>query len=132
MVHTAEDLTCKILEEQFNFSHSQYHSDVKHGFVLEFSEKPNFNIAELEKRVQKYIDDELDVCYLDDTHIRIGDEDQFHCTGPRLHVRNTGEIENFRFVKEFKYDPMNKIYALVGLVGNNHVVDINDLNKLVL
>lgn len=132
MVHTAEDLTCKILEEHYNYPHCQFHSDVKHGFVLEFTEKPRFDIVELEKMVLKYIDDERDVSFLDDNHIRIGDEEKFHCTGPRLHVRNTGDIENFRFLKELKYDSMSKTYALVGLVGNDHSVDINDLNKLVL
>jgi len=132
MVHTAEDLTCKILEEHYNYPHSQIHSDVKHGFVLEFTKQPAFDINELEKKVKAYIDEDLDISFIDDNHIRIGDDEQFHCTGPRLHVRNTSDIENFRFLKEFRYNSMNKTYALAGLVGNDNTVDINDINKLVI
>jgi len=44
MVHTAEDLTCKILEEQYGFPHSQNHGDVRRGFVLLFNEKPNIDV----------------------------------------------------------------------------------------
>ncbi len=132
MVHTAEDLTCKVLEEHFGFGHCQSHSDVKHGFVLEFNEKPDIDIGLLERKVMQYIDDEADICYLDESHIRIGDDEKYHCTGPRIHVRNAGEIENFQLLKEFKFDPIAKQYALVGLVGNNHSVDINDLNKVTI
>lgn len=132
MVHTAEDITCKILEEQYGFPHSQVHSDVKHGFVLEFEHKPKFNISELEKKVLEVINDELDISYMDDNHIRIGDDEQFHCTGPRLHVKNTSEIENFRFLDEFKFDTISRTYALVGLVGKDILVDKNDINKLAL
>lgn len=132
MVHTAEDITCKILEEQYGFPHSQVHSDVKHGFVLEFDYKPKFSISELEKKVLQIINDEVDISYMDDNHIRIGDDEQFHCTGPRLHVKNTSEIENFRFVDEFKYDPISRTNALVGLVGKDIIVDKNDINRLAL
>ncbi|HEX3030687.1 MAG TPA: alanine-tRNA synthetase second additional domain-containing protein [Bacillota bacterium] len=131
MAHTAEDLTCKILEEKYEFPHSQVHSDVKHGFVLEFAEKPDFDIAEVEAEVKKYIDAEADVCYVDEDHIRIGADEKFHCTGPRIHVRNAGEIENFQLIKDFKYDPISKMYTLVGLVGEKGAKDITDLNKLV-
>lgn len=132
MAHTAEDLTCKVLEEQFGFAHCQTHSDVKHGFVLEFTEKPNIDIELLERKVLEYIDAEMDICYLDETHIRIGENEKFHCTGPRIHVRNAGDIENFRLLKQFKYDPITKVYALVGLVGGDRTVDINDLNKVII
>lgn len=132
MVHTAEDLTCKVLEEQYGMGHSQMHGDVKHGFVLEFPQKPGISIEELENRVKSYIGQQLDVCYMDESHIRIGGEELFHCTGPRIHVRNTGDIENFQLVREFKYDPMSRLYALVGLVGWERGADINDLNKLTL
>lgn len=130
MAHTAEDLTCKVLEDDFGLAHCQIHSDVKHGFVLEFNEKPGFDIAEVEKKVKAHIDKELDIYFLDETHIGVGEDDRFHCTGPRIHVRNTSEIENFQLIKEFKYDPMTRTYALVGLVGREKAVNINDLNKL--
>ncbi|HHW30730.1 MAG TPA: alanine-tRNA synthetase second additional domain-containing protein [Clostridiaceae bacterium] len=132
MAHTAEDLTCKILEEKFGFPHAQNHSDVKHGFVLEFSEKPEIDLELLERLVKKYIEDEVDISFMDENHIRIGENEKFHCTGPRIHVRNTGEIINFRLLKEFKYDPISRQYALVGLVGSEKSVDIGDLNKIVL
>ncbi|MDF2985926.1 MAG: lantibiotic transporter [Eubacterium sp.] len=132
MAHTAEDLTCKVLSEEFGFSHHQVHSDVRHGFVLEFTEKPNIDIEVVENRVKEYIKKGLAVGYMDEKHIHIGDSDNFHCTGPRIHVRNTGEIENFQLFKEFKYDLISGVYALVGLVGSERAIDIDDLNKLSL
>ncbi|WHH61288.1 alanine-tRNA synthetase second additional domain-containing protein [Petroclostridium sp. X23] len=129
MAHTAEDLTSKVLEQEYGLTHPPDHGDVKHGFVLEFSEKPDMDIYEVEKKVLDYIENEIDICYLDDNHIRIGDEERYHCTGPRIHVRNAGEIENFRLLKEYKFDPISKIYNLVGLVGEQRT-DSNDLNKL--
>ena len=130
MAHTAEDLTCKVLEEEFGFPHKQVHSDVRHGFVLEFDYKPDIDIAAVEKSVTRYIKGCMDVCYADETHIHIGESEQFHCTGPRIHVRNTSEIENFQLIKEFKFDPISKLYALIGLVGTERAIDISDLNNL--
>ncbi len=132
MAHTAEDLTCKVLEEQYGLGHSQIHDDVKHGFVLQFREKPDIEIPGLEERVKRYIDRALDICYVDETHIRIGDGDTFHCTGPRIHVRNTGDIENFRLVREFQYDAISGFNALIGLVGRERSADIHDLNSFSL
>jgi hypothetical protein len=45
-------------------------------------------------------------------------------------VCNTLDIKNFQFIKEYKYDPISKAYALVGLVGDERPVDLNDLNCL--
>jgi hypothetical protein len=132
MAHTAEDLTCKVLTEEFGFCHQQVHSDVRHGFVLEFTEKPDIDIEAVEGRVKEYITRCLNVGYSDENHINIGDIDKFHCTGPRIHVRNTGEIENFQLIKEFKFDIISRVYALVGLVGSERAIDIDDLNKLSL
>lgn len=132
MAHTAEDMTCKVLEEYYNMGHTQIHGDVKHGFVLEFNQKPNIDIVELEARVRKYIEQAIDISYHDEMHIRIGEEERFHCTGPRIHVRNTADIENFQLVKEFKYDAISRVYALIGLVGWERAVDISDLNKFSL
>ena len=71
MAHTAEDLTCKVLEEYFGLSHSQMHSDVRHGFVLEFVEKPKVDLELLERKVKEYIEAEIDISYLNDAHIRV-------------------------------------------------------------
>lgn len=131
MAHTAEDLTNKVLEEEFGLAHGLDHSDVKHGFVLEFSQKPDIDIGKVERRVKEYIEQRSDICYVDEQHIRIGEAGNFHCTGPRIHVRNTGDIENYRLVKEYKYNPISKVYALVGLVGPERTVDINDLNGFI-
>jgi tRNA A37 threonylcarbamoyladenosine biosynthesis protein TsaE len=130
MAHTAEDLTCKVLEEYYGLGHSQMHGDVKHGFVIEFRDKPDIDIAELEVMVKEMINQAYDISYLDETHIKIGETENFHCTGPRIHVRNTSDIENFQLVKEFKYSEISRLYALIGLVGQEKPYNINDLNKL--
>lgn len=36
--------------------------------------------------------------------------------GPRLHVRSTGEIENFSLHKELVYDARYGAYCLIGLM----------------
>lgn len=116
MAHTAEDLTGMVLAEQ-GIKKPHVHSDIKHGFILEFSEKPDIDLDFLEKRVQNLIDQNISVCYRDDGHIRVG-ESIVECTGPRIHVRQTGEITNFHLLKEFKWDPIQKLYILAGLVEN--------------
>jgi hypothetical protein len=132
MAHTAEDLTCKVLEEQFGLEHARVHADVKHGFLLEFPEIPDVDLQLLEDKVKEYINNGVDVCYSDEMHIRLGKSEIYHCTGPRIHVRNTGDIENFQLIKEFLYDPFSRAYTLVGLVGWEKAADITDLNKLSL
>jgi hypothetical protein len=132
MAHTAEDLTCKVLEDAYGFGHGQVHGDVRHGFLLEFVEKPEIDLAHLEREVLRYIREDADVCYLDENHIRIGENASYHCTGPRIHVRSAGEIEGFHLVKEIMYDPISKVYAIVGLVGIENAEDIRDLNRIVL
>ena len=132
MAHTAEDLTSKVLEDKFGFRHGQVHGDVRHGFLLEFAEKPKVDLDVIEREVQRYIREDAEVCYLDENHIRIGEEATFHCTGPRIHVRSAGEIEGFHLVKEILYDPISKVYAIVGLVGFENAENIRELNKIVL
>lgn len=129
MAHTAEDLTCKILEDEFRYGGKLIHSDVRHGFVLEFEEKPDINIALLEQRVKEYIRRNIDINYSDENHISIGESVLWRCTGTRIHVNNTSEIENFQLIKEWKFNPISKLYALVGLVGFGLNADVYDLNK---
>lgn len=131
MAHTAEDLTGLVLVNEFNYKGPLIHDDVKHGFVLEFNEKPSFDLNQLEDSVKDLIKNGMDVCYHDEQHINIG-PNTIGCTGPRIHLRNTAEIENFQLIKEFKYDPISKLYLLVGLVGADHPVDLNDINDLSL
>jgi hypothetical protein len=130
MAHTAEDLTGYILEKEFGFEHCEGHNDVKHGFVLEFDTKPDIDIEELEKKTKELINKNLDICYVDDNHISLGRQEKFECTGPRIHLRNTSEIENFKLVKDLKYNPITKSYALVGIIGINDIMKINELNSL--
>ncbi|NLC45717.1 MAG: alanine-tRNA synthetase second additional domain-containing protein [Firmicutes bacterium] len=129
MAHTAEDIVCKILEAHCCLEQQLIHADVKNGFVLEFSQKPQIDLKWLEGMAKEYIQKNLPVSYVDDEHIKIGDE-LLHCTGPRIHVKNTSEIDNFRLLHEFWYDPIHKVYALVGLVGRDKIEDLKDLNKL--
>ena len=127
MAHTAEDL-CEYcfppgLEGTF------FHGDVKHGFYLGFDEKPDLDLDQLERSVQNMIDQDIPISFYDDEHILIGDEVHW-CTGPRIHVRTTGEIENFRLIKQFYRDPMNGKYLMVAMVGEEWNYKESDINQI--
>ncbi|MBO8138114.1 MAG: alanine-tRNA synthetase second additional domain-containing protein [Desulfotomaculum sp.] len=115
MAHTAEDITSFVLHEM-GLEEAVEHDDLKHGFVLEFTEKPKLDPEEVERRVKEIIKADRNIHYYDDHHIRVGGN-IIKCTGPRLHVRRTGEVENFRLLKEYKWDPVHKLYTIAGLVG---------------
>lgn len=129
MAHTAEDLTTLVLKEEFGYKGKLAHDDVRHGFVLEFKEKPDFDLQALEEKVKEYIQQKAAVKYLDEEHISIGDR-EITCTGPRIHVGNTSEVENFKLLKEFKYDSLSDSYLLVGLVGYDRPARWDKLNDL--
>jgi hypothetical protein len=57
------------------------------------------------------------IYYHDDKHIKVG-ENLLECTGPRIHIKKTGEIHNFKLLKEFKWDHHRQLYVMVGLVGD--------------
>ncbi len=116
MAHTAEDLTTRILLNEYGAILPFGHRDVHHGFVLEYPVLLDADLRDVEKKVKRIIDEGVNVCYSDEEHIRIGD-DTWVCTGPRTHVRNTEDIENFRLMHEYKYDPKTKTYLIIGLVG---------------
>ena len=128
MVHSAEDICTMILEREYNMNHNWKNSDVRRGFVLVFNEKPDLDLAELEKKIRDIINLHLNVAYFDEDHITIGDFDPVNCNGPRIHVKNTSEIENFRLLNSFTYDRLNNTYSLVGLIGSG-IQDNEDLNK---
>lgn len=117
MAHSAEDLTEEVLRIEYGISADYGHRDVRKGFVLELKETPNVDMRELEAKVREYIEQELGIAYVDDSHIKIGDNVS-KCTGPRLHVKNTSQIENFRLYKDYIYDDKTKTCLLVGLVGS--------------
>lgn len=127
MVHSAEDLCGHILESHgiSRFSHR----DVKHGFILVFDTKPDVNLIDLELDINVAIEKDLPISYVDDKNISIGD-DIYHCTGPRMHIGSTGEIENFALLHEFMQDPITKEYYLVGVVGSKGELHANDLNRI--
>lgn len=116
MAHTAEDLTAMAIEKR-GYHRPPLHSDVKSGFVLQFDEKPDFSIEEIEEEVIENIERDLKVSYCDDQHINIGGN-KYICTGPRIHVRRTGQVEGFQLLSEFKVDPKTGFYLLAGLVGD--------------
>ncbi len=127
MAHTAEDLVGLILHNELQVKEPLIHADVKHGFVLEFATKPELDLEWLERRVREFIAQAIPIHTVDDEHICIGGTRLF-CTGPRIHLRKTSEIEHFQVVKEIFYDPIAAKYLLVGLVGKAEPFNIKDLN----
>ncbi len=127
MAHTAEDICESLMPEEDMLRCG--HDDVKHGFVITFPEtKPNFDILELEKKVNKIISEDLPITYADHDHISINGKPHF-CTGPRIHVSSTGKIENFHLLDHFIYDRFKKQYLLVGCVGENAEKNLLKLNE---
>ncbi len=127
MAHTAEDLCERRLWDRYRDRYQ--HGDVRHGFLLEFDEKPDVDISDIEQYVKRRIAEDVPVSFHDETHIAFGDK-LHYCTGPRMHVRSTGEIEGFSMLHEIKYDPMARKYLLVGLVGGGQNDDGRDLNRI--
>lgn len=126
MAHTAEDLCefCMPAEELARCGHD----DVKHGFVISFPErKPDFDIVELEEKVKAIIADDLPVTYLDSNHVLIGGVSHT-CTGPRIHVARTGQIENFHLLHHFIYHRLTGKYLLVGCVGKDAEKNLENLD----
>lgn len=116
MAHSAEDLTSMILEEM-GLERPEIHSDIKHGFVLEFPEKPDIDLDLVERRVRELIRADLPICFADDGHIRMG-ETLYPCTGPRIHIKRTSDIKSFHLLKEFRFDPIQQMYTIAGIVGD--------------
>lgn len=129
MAHSAEDITGKILTEEFGFGRIAEYNDVRRGFVLEFNEKPDVDLYELEKRVLQVIESDVPISYHDEHSITI-DDDVYKCTGPRIHVKSSREIRDFHLVKECKYNPLTSVYSIIGTVGKSQPTAIEDFNKL--
>lgn len=126
MAHTAEDLCefCMPKEEYMRCGHD----DVKHGFVITFPNKePQLDIPELEAQVNELIRQNLPVTYVDNTHVSIGGT--LHpCSGPRIHVTHTGQIENFHLLHHLVYDRFKHRYLLVGCVGEQAEQNLKKLD----
>ena len=129
MAHSAEDLTSYVLARDYHYTPPILHSDVKHGFVISFPEKPRISIPELEVRVKDIILQDIPISIAGEDRIRFG-EDEIYCTGTRTHVKSTGQIENFRLLKEYRYVPITREYLLVGIVGRKEIVGFEEINEL--
>ena len=105
-----------ILEEDYKIPFPPLHSDVRQGFVLNFKERPDVDLHELEKKVLAIIAKDIPISPCGDNTISIGDR-TVPCTGTRTHVHSSGKIENFRLIKEYRYDQISKEYYVIGLVG---------------
>ena len=95
MTHSAEDLVQYILSKHYGVVPDMLHSDVRHGFIIGFPEKPDTDLQVL--------------------------EDKVYCIGKRIHVKSSSEIENFRLVKQYVFDPLSRQYLLVGIVGREEI-----------
>lgn len=118
MAHSAEDLTGKILQDEFGYGEIAEHNDVRRGFVLEFDKKPEVDLYKLEAKVLAVIEADVEISYHDENSITI-DKDTYPCTGPRIHVRHSGEIREYHLVKECKYNPLTDVYSIIGTVGKD-------------
>ena len=117
MTHTAEDL-CEFCMPQEELARC-IHSDVQHGFVMTFpGEMPKFSIKELEEKVLDMIAQDLPMTYIDHNHVSIGGTPH-RCTGPRIHVTSTGQVEGFRLLNHFIPDNLHHQYLMIGCVGEN-------------
>jgi len=127
MSHTAEDLCTHYLHNQGEMDFS--HGDVRHGFILNFQHRPDIDLDALERYVNDVIAQDVRICLKDDNHILIG-ETLFPCSGPRMHVNSTGEIQKFSVIKELIQDPITKHYLLTGMIGERTVDQLGDINKI--
>ncbi|GHV80003.1 lantibiotic ABC transporter [Spirochaetia bacterium] len=130
MTHSAEDL-CEFVMRKHGLTDTFLHSDVHHGFIFSFLEKPELAISleDVEQEVNRMIAADIPISFQDDTHIHIGDE-SWLCHGPRMHVRSTGEIKKFSLSKEYLTEPLTGRFLLVGVVGESAGQKLNDLNKI--
>lgn len=127
MAHSAEDITSQILATDYGYNRRVLHSDVKRGFTIKFPEIPDISIAEIEEKVKKVIAADVPISIAGKDLIRIGDWPDTFCTGTRTHCARSGEIENFRLINRYIYDPIWKEYMLVGIVGEKYQAGIEDM-----
>lgn len=122
MAHSAEEVASYALDKLFGLDMSKYYSaDVPLGFVLKFNEDPKLSRSDLdrlEEEIIHLINEDISIDYYDEDHIRMGNEIK-PCDGPRIHVRSTGEIENFSLHKELIYDKRYDAYCLIGLLDKD-------------
>lgn len=116
MAHSAEDITQLVLG-RLGVPSADAHGDVRDGFLLQYSSCPPAELDLVEKLVLEMISRDLSITPAGNRRITVGDA-SLHCTGPRLHLRSTGGIKNFRLGKEYLHDPESGMYSIVGRVGD--------------
>lgn len=126
MAHSAEDIVSKILEDTYHFMPRQQHSDVRHGFIIGFDEEPPVDLEELERQALAFMARDLPISPGTGDVVIIGDE-PYPCTGKRIHVKRTSQIEHFRLMKGYKHDPHSGKYLMVGIVGEEPIEIFNEL-----
>jgi GTPase SAR1 family protein len=126
MAHSAEDITTMVLQEDYRIPFPPLHSDVPQGFVLNFQDRPAVDLDELERKVLAIIAKDIPLSPCGENTISIG-ASTMPCTGTRTHVSSSGKIENFRLVKEYRYDQISKEYYVIGLVGKRGEAAFEDL-----
>ncbi|MGM0601483.1 MAG: alanine-tRNA synthetase second additional domain-containing protein [Candidatus Rifleibacteriota bacterium] len=126
MAHSAEDIITYILATEYKYKRRVLHSDVKHGFVIKFPEKPQIDLKKLEARVKQIIDEDVPIVTPAKDKIKIGDWEMY-CTGARTHVKSTGGITDFRIHPDYVYDPIWKEYMMIGMVGKKYLAGIEDM-----
>ena len=117
MAHSAEDIVGRILRDDYRFSPDQLHSEVHHGFVIGFDAPPNIDLDEVERKARAVIESDVEIAPGEGDHV-LFDGQPFYCTGKRCHVKRSSHIENFRMLKEYKFDPVSRKYLMVGIVGH--------------
>lgn len=117
MAHSAEDLFGFCVKDLKRPSYTR--SGIKHGFMINYREKPEFDLYEIEEKIQDIIRQDLPIIPSGEESIKIGDY-EMHCTGPLMHVESTGKIEGFSLVKEFYHEPRFNEYVVAGVVGQTN------------
>lgn len=59
----------------------------------------------------------------------IGDE-KVYWTGKRIHLKNTGDVKNFRPAKKLKFDPISEFYLMVGFIGEEKIEVMDEYPQL--
>ncbi len=129
MAHSAEDITGWVLARDYNYRIPVHHSDVKHGFVISFQEKPPIDLDRLERGVAEIIAANVPIEIAGEDKISIGGN-VIPCTGTRTHCHRSGEIESFRLLKEYRYHPITREHMLVGIVGKPEPAGYEEISSV--
>ncbi len=128
MIHSAEEICGQLLDES-GIPDTYRHDDVRRGFIFSFAEKPEIDLETLETEANRMIALDMPISYKDEEHITLGTIVR-RCSGPRMHVKSTKEIQKISINKELLKEPITGRYLLVCIVGEHGENTIKDLNNL--